>query len=258
MTAPPATAPLAVVTGGQQGIGLGICHALVAAGWQVAVVSLPDAKDDSVTAAMAGLGPDARYFQHDLAVVEAIPALLTTIETAMGPVHALVQNAGVAARVRGDMLDITPENFDWIMGINLRGGLFLAQAVARQMLASPETHYRSITFITSVSAQMASPERADYCISKAAAAMAAQALALRLAPHGIGVFELRPGIVETGMTAAVKDKYTARIADGLVPAGRWGQPADIGRVVVPLVSGEFAFATGAVIPVDGGLSIERL
>jgi len=252
------TAPLALITGGQQGIGLGIARALVAAGWRVAVASLPDATDDGVMAAMADLGPGARYFRHDLAAVDAIPALLTAIEAAMGPVDALVQNAGVAARVRGDMLDITPANFDWIMGVNLRGAFFLAQAVARRMLDTPGGHYRSISLITSVSAQMASPERADYCISKAAASMAGQALALRLAPHGIGVFELRPGIIETGMTAALLDTYTARIEGGLVPAGRWGQPDDIGRVVVPLVSGAFAFATGAVIPVDGGLSIERL
>jgi NAD(P)-dependent dehydrogenase (short-subunit alcohol dehydrogenase family) len=144
------------------------------------------------------------------------------------------------------------------MGINLRGAFFLAQAVARRMLAVPARHYRSITFVTSVSARMASPERADYCISKAAASMAAQALALRLAPHGIGVFELRPGIIETGMTAPVRDSYTARIADGLVPARRWGRPEDVGRAVLPLVGGQMAFATGAVIPVDGGLSIERL
>lgn len=252
------TAPLALVTGGQQGIGLGVARALAGAGWRLAIASRPDADDASVSTGLAELGPSARYYRHDLAELAAIPVLLEAIEADLGPVDALIQNAGVAARVRGDMLEITPENFDWIMGINLRGAFFLAQAVARRMLATTSPHYRSITFITSVSAQMASPERADYCISKAASAMAAQTLALRLAPHGIGVFELRPGIIETGMTAGVKDKYTARIEGGLVPAGRWGQPEDIGRAVLPLVSGQMSFATGAVIPVDGGLSIERL
>lgn len=255
---PQTTGPLVLVTGGQQGIGLGIARALAAADWRLALVSLPPPQDEGVISALRDLGPKARYFQHDLADVAAIPALLAAISADMGAIDALVQNAGVASIVRGDMLEITPENFDWIMGINLRGAFFLAQAVAQQMLAGDSAQYRSITFITSVSAQMASFERADYCISKAAAAMAAQTLALRLAPHGIGVFELRPGIIETGMTAAVKDKYTARIEGGLVPAGRWGQPEDIGRVVVPLVSGQLAFATGAIIPVDGGLSIERL
>lgn len=252
------TAPLALITGGQQGIGLGIARVLAAAGWRLALVAEMPGEAEVVQAALGALGPDARYFRHDLAEVAAIPAVLDAVTAQMGPVSALIQNAGVPARVRGDMLEITPENLDWIMGINLRGAFFLAQAVARQMLAAPGTHYQSITFVTSVSAAMASPERADYCISKAAASMAAQALALRLAPQGIGVFELRPGIIETGMTTAVKDTYTARIKAGLVPAGRWGQPDDIGRVVLPLVTGQLSFATGAVIPVDGGLSIERL
>lgn len=250
--------PLALITGGQQGIGLGIAQALHAQGFRLAIASRSAPEDASVQEALRTLGPDARYYRHDLVDLAAIPALLDTIEAQQGPLDALIQNAGVAARVRGDMLDLAPENFDWIMGINLKGAFFLAQQVAKRMLASQSPHYRSITFVTSVSAQMASPERADYCISKAGAAMAAQTLALRLAPHNIGVFELRPGIVETGMTAGVKDKYDARIAGGLVPAGRWGQPSDIGQAVIPLVTGQLAFATGAVIPVDGGLSIERL
>jgi NAD(P)-dependent dehydrogenase (short-subunit alcohol dehydrogenase family) len=250
--------PLALVTGGQQGIGLGIAQALVSYGFRLAIASRSGPEDDSVRDALARLGPDARYYRHDLADLAAILPLLNRIEAEQGPLDALIQNAGVAAKVRGDMLEITPGNFDWIMGINLRGAFFLAQEVAKRMLATDSPHYRSITFVTSVSAQMASPERADYCISKAAAGMAAQTLALRLAPHGIGVFELRPGIIETGMTAGVKDKYTARIEGGLVPAGRWGQPSDIGQAVIPLVTGQLAFATGAVIPVDGGLSIERL
>jgi NAD(P)-dependent dehydrogenase (short-subunit alcohol dehydrogenase family) len=252
------TAPLALITGGQQGIGLGIARVLAAAGWRLALVSQAAPENAAVATALAELGPGARHFRHDLADIGAVPALVDAVTAEMGPVAALVQNAGVAARVRGDMLDITPENFDWIMGINLRGAFFLAQAVARHMLETPADHYRSITFVTSVSARMASPERADYCISKAAAAMAAQTLALRLAPHGIGVFDLRPGIIETAMTAGVREAYTARIGAGLVPAGRWGQPEDIGRAVLPLVSGQMGFATGAVIPVDGGLSIERL
>ncbi|MCU0828367.1 MAG: 3-ketoacyl-ACP reductase [Tabrizicola sp.] len=250
--------PLALITGGQQGIGLGIAEALATEGFRLAIASRSAPGDAAVQAALQTLGPETRYYQHDLSNLAAIPELLDAIEAHQGPLDALVQNAGVAAKVRGDMLDITPKNFDWIMGINLRGAFFLAQQTALRMLATSSNHYRSITFVTSVSAQMASPERADYCISKAAAAMAAQTLALRLAPHGIGVFELRPGIIHTAMTASVKGKYDARIADGLVPAGRWGQPADIGQAVIPLVTGQMAFATGAVIPVDGGLSIERL
>lgn len=252
------TAPLALVTGGQRGIGLGIARALAGQGFRLALASLPPGEDPEVRAALDALGPAAAYYRHDLSDLSAIPDLVDRIEGAQGRVDALVLNAGVAARVRGDMLDLTPENLDWILGVNLRGSFFLAQAVARRMLAAPGAHYRSITFVTSVSASMASPERADYCISKAAASMAARTLALRLAPQGIGVFELRPGIIETGMTAAVHDSYTARIEGGLVPAGRWGQPSDVGRAILPLVTGQLAFATGAILPVDGGLSIERL
>lgn len=249
---------LALVTGGQSGIGLGIALALAQAGFHIAVASLPDPDTAPVQAALAQLGPGARYYAHDLAQAEAAPALIARIEADMGPISTLVQNAGVAARVRGDLLDITPENLDFVTGINLRGAFFLAQAVARRMLVQTAGPYRSITFITSVSAQMASVERADYCISKAGAAMVAQTMALRLAPHGIGVFELRPGIIDTAMTAGVRDAYTARIEGGLVPALRWGQPGDIGSVMVPIATGQMAFATGAVIPVDGGLSVQRL
>lgn len=244
----------ALITGGQQGIGLGIAQALIDAGFAVALVAELPPDHDTVQAALAGLGPQARYHQHDLAQIEALPALLDQI----GPITTLVSNAGVPARVRGDMLDLRPENFDWTMDINLRGAFFLAQAVARQMLAVPSDDYRSMIFVTSVSATMVSTERAEYCLSKSAAAMMAQLFAVRLAGEGIGVFDLRPGIIQTPMTAGVQDKYTARIQGGLVPAARWGQPDDIAQVVVPLAQGRMAFATGAVIPVDGGLSIPRL
>ena len=249
---------VALITGGQQGIGLGIAEALAGAGFKLALASLPGAEDPSVAAALAKLGDDARYFRHDLRGIDAVPALLDAVEAEFGAVTTLVSNAGVPSPVRGDMLDLLPENFDAVLDVNLRGAFFLAQHVAKRMATRPSQDYRSIVFVTSVSAAMVSIERAEYCVSKAGAAMMAELFAVRLAPHGIGVFELRPGIIETAMTAGVKDKYTPRIEDGLVPAGRWGQPADIGAAVVPLVTGQMAFATGAVIPVDGGLSIARL
>jgi NAD(P)-dependent dehydrogenase (short-subunit alcohol dehydrogenase family) len=247
-------APVALITGGQQGIGLGIAQALGAAGFDVAIASLPEADDPAVQQALDLLGPKARYFQHDMRNLAGVPALLEQV----GAVAALVSNAGIPAPVRGDMLDLDPAHFDRVMDVNLRGAFFLAQAVARQMLAQESPHYRSISFITSVSARMASVERAEYCLSKAGASMMAQLFALRLAMHDIGVFELRPGIIETGMTAGVRDKYDARIREGLVPAGRWGKPQDIGAVMVPLALGQMAFATGTVIAVDGGLSMQRL
>ena len=249
---------IALITGGQQGIGLGIATALVNAGYHVALASRSAAKSPAVLTALEQLGGNARYFQHDLQAVAHIPALLDAVASDMGPITTHVSNAGVPAKLRGDMLDILPANYDFVMDVNLRGAFFLAQDVARRMLAAPSDHYRSITFVTSVSATMVSIERAEYCVSKAGAAMMAELFAVRLAPHGIGCFELRPGIIETEMTAGVKDKYTARIEGGLVPALRWGQPSDIGRVIVPIAEGAMAFANGAVIPVDGGLSIHRL
>lgn len=249
---------IALITGGQQGIGLGIAESLAGAGFTLALASRSTPDEASVTEALDRLGPSARYFQHDLQAVAKVPVLLDRIENELGPVTTLVCNAGVPAKVRGDMLDLALDSFDFVLGVNLRGNFFLAQEVARRMLKLPDETYRSLVFVTSVSATMVSIERAEYCISKAGAAMMAELFAVRLAPHGIGVFEVRPGIIETGMTAGVKDKYTARIEGGLVPAARWGQPTDIGSVVLPLVEGRMAFANGAVIPVDGGLSITRL
>ena len=249
---------VALITGGQKGIGFGIAEALVGAGFHVALAarSAPDSAE--VREALGRLGGPARYFSHDMRDIGDHGALVDRVEAELGPVAALVSNAGVPAKVRGDMLEVAPDAFDFVMDVNLKGAFFLAQEVARRMIGRSPEPYRSITFVTSVSAAMVSIERAEYCISKAGAAMMASLFAVRLAPHGIGVFELRPGIIETGMTAGVKDRYTARIEGGLVPAARWGRPADIGSVVVPIAEGRMAFATGSVIDADGGLSIPRL
>lgn len=232
----------ALITGGQQGIGLGIATALHAAGWEIAVAS---------EAAAAELPFPASYHQHDVRDIAAIPALLD----AVGPITTLISNAGVGAMARGDVLEITAESYDRCLEVNTRGAIFLAQAVAKRMLDMPADAYRSITFITSVSATIVNPTRVEYCISKAATAMAAKAFAERLAPHNIGVFDIRPGIIQSPMTAPVAERYDATIPD-TVPMGRWGTPRDIADIVVPLARGDFAFATGAQIPVDGGLSIQ--
>lgn len=241
----------ALITGGQQGIGFGIAQALHGAGWEVVLTSeQPESAAEAALAALSG----ARYIQHDVTRIDQAAGLLD----AVGPISTFVSNAGVPAMVRGDLLDMTAESFDRCHEVNLRGAFFLAQEAARRMCAMPRNVYRSLLFVTSVSADVVSDDRAEYCISKAGAAMVAKAFATRLAPEGIGVFDLRPGIIRTPMTAPVQDRYDARIADGLVPAGRWGTPEDIGRIVVPLARGDFDFATGAVIPVDGGLSMQRL
>lgn len=232
----------ALVTGGQQGIGLGIAQALHGAGWDVVIASEQPAAD---------LPFDAAYHQHDVRDIDAIPALLD----AVGPITTLISNAGVGAMQRGDILDMTPESFDRCLAVNTRGAIFLAQQVAKRMLDRAPDPYRSITFITSVNASVLSPNRVEYCVSKTATAMAARAFAERLAPDNIGVFDVRPGIIASPMTAPVADRYDTTIP-GLVPAGRWGTPRDIADVIVPLARGDFAFATGAQIPVDGGLSIQ--
>ena len=249
---------VALITGGQRGIGLGIANALAGSGFQLAVASERPVGDPEVVDALDQLGYAAAYFQHDLAQNASAPKLFDAIERSLGPVTTLVSNAGIPAPARGDMLDLTPENFDRVMAVNLRGGFFLAQEAAKRMLAMTGEVYRSIVFVTSVSAEMVSVERAEYCVSKAAASMMGRLYAARLAADGIGVFEVRPGIIETDMTAAVHDRYDALIDEGLVPARRWGQPSDIGRVIQALASGQMDYATGSVIPVDGGLSIQRL
>lgn len=247
----------ALITGGQQGIGLGIAEALHGAGWRIALMSERGAEDPTVVEAL-GLMPGAIHVTHDVAEIGAVATALDTVERLAGPVTTLVSNAGVPAMMRGDLLDMTPQSFDRCMAVNLRGAFFLLQEGARRMLARPAAPYRSVHVVTSVSAEIVSPDRAEYCISKAGASMMVKALAARLAPEGVGVFEIRPGIIRTPMTGPVADRYDAAIAGGLVPSGRWGEPADIGKVIVPLARGDFDFATGAVIPVDGGLSIHRL
>ncbi|MEM9811390.1 MAG: 3-ketoacyl-ACP reductase [Pseudomonadota bacterium] len=247
---------VALVTGGQRGIGLGIAQALAGAGFQVAITAERPPEEPEVAAALAAVKGMA-YWQHDMRDVGAVSALLDAVEAELGPVTTLVSNAGIPAVVRGDMLALTPEAYDRVMEVNLKGGFFLAQEVARRMLGR-DGPYRSILFVTSVSAEIASVERAEYCVSKAGASMMARLFAARLAEEGIGVFELRPGIIATDMTAGVRARYDALIADGLVPARRWGTPEDIGAAVLPLALGQMAYATGAVLPIDGGLSIQRL
>jgi NAD(P)-dependent dehydrogenase (short-subunit alcohol dehydrogenase family) len=237
---------LALITGGQQGIGLGITDALIAAGWRVIVCA---------EAADAEVPEGAVYKMHDLRHGDPVQ-LVDHVVAEHGPISAYVSNAGVPSMVRGDLLDVGAASFARSLDVNLTGAFFLAQAVARHMIST--TGPRTLIFVTSVSAEMVSVERGDYCISKAGAAMMAKLFAARLVGEGIGVFDLRPGIIRTPMTDGVSAKYDARIADGLVPAKRWGEPEDIAHVVLPLVRGDMQFATGSVINIDGGLSLPRL
>ncbi|MCZ8544354.1 3-ketoacyl-ACP reductase [Mesorhizobium qingshengii] len=250
--------PAAIVTGGARGIGLACAEALADAGFDILVADLAETAADGLAADITGRGAKFAYVPCDIADLASHAALVDAAISAFGRIDCLVNNAGVGAVVRGDLLELKPENFDRAIGINLRGTVFLSQAVAKAMLAAPADSPRSIITITSVSAEMASPERSDYCISKAGLSMWVKNLALRLAAENIGVFELRPGIIRTDMTAGVAAKYDALIDGGLVPAKRWGEASDIGAVVATLAGGKLGFSTGSIINVDGALSVPRL
>ena len=249
--------PVALVTGGRRGIGLAIARRLAADGFDLVVTDrLPD---DGTVASLAEFGGAVTYLTGDLADLSDHQAWIEAVLRGPGRVDCLVNNAGMGSVARGDVLDLTPENFDRIMAVNLRGTAFLTHAVLpRLMLAqTPGPVPRSIVNITSVSASEVSVERLDYCVSKAALAMWSKGLAARFAKDGIAVFDVRPGIIRTDMTAPVTDRYDRLIADGAVPAMRWGVAEDVAKVVAGLASGAFAYATGSIIAVDGGLSIGR-
>lgn len=250
---------VALVTGGTRGIGLGIARALAGEGWELALCGVRS--DTEVRSTIDEFGGRAAYFQADVASRADRERLAAAVSERWGTVNALVNNAGRAPRVRADLLEADEDSFETLIRVNLQGPFFLTQAIARQMVArkaaSPECR-AAIVFVTSVSAEMVSTARGDYCVTKAGLAMAARLFATRLAASGIPVYEVRPGIIATDMTAPVRDVYDARIADGLVPERRWGQPEDVGRVVAALVRGDLPYATGTVIHVDGGLAIPRL
>jgi NAD(P)-dependent dehydrogenase (short-subunit alcohol dehydrogenase family) len=252
--------PVVLVTGLGRGIGRAIAWALADAGFDVAGCDLArDAEAEATLDGLAQRGARAAFVACDVAELDRHAALLEAARTLSGRIDCLVSNAGVPAVRRGDLLELRPEDFDRVMAVNLRAPFFLAQAVARSMLAdAPGAAPRSIVTVSSISATHASPERAEYCLSKSALPMMTRLLALRLAAAGIAAWEVRPGIVRTPMTAPVAARYDAAIADGLVPAGRWGEAADVGRTVAALATGALPFATGEAVHVDGGLHVARL
>lgn len=252
--------PAALVTGGNRGIGRAIVVELARRGFAVGFVDLDENDDTAATLAAARAHHSSvRFVRGDIAQVGAHAALLDDLEATHGPLHVLVNNAGVAQLARGDLLDLTPAEVDRALDINLRGTFFLTQACARRMLAAPPcVTPRAIVTVTSVSAVAASPERGAYCMSKAALSMQVKLFAARLAPHGIACHEVRPGVIRTAMTAGVTDKYDRLIAAGGIPQGRWGEPEDVARVVGALCAGELPYVTGEALHVDGGLALPRL
>jgi NAD(P)-dependent dehydrogenase (short-subunit alcohol dehydrogenase family) len=253
---------VALVTGGTRGIGLGIARALARDGWDLLLSGLRPAVDVTpVMLELESLGSTVAYAVADISDTAARAALVEDVRSRHGAVNALVNNAGRAPRARADILDATEESFEEVLRTNLQGPYFLTQAIARDMLerAHADATFRgAIVFVTSVSAEMASINRGEYCVSKAGLAMTARLFAVRLAAGGIPVYEVRPGIIATDMTAGVRETYDRRIAEGLVPEGRWGQPDDVGTAVAALLRGDVPYATGTVVHLDGGLSIPRL
>ena len=257
--------PVAIVTGASRGIGRGIAEALGARGWSVAVNYHANREAaQQVVAAIEAAGARATAVQADVAVAEDRQRLVQTASTELGPISLLVNNAGITSPDRAlDLLEHTEEGFDRLFGTNLKGPYFLTQLVARHMVQQPlpgeDAPPRCIINISSLSSYAVSTNRGDYCMAKAAMGMMTQVWAVRLAEHGIRVYEVRPGVIASDMTAPVKAKYDRLIhEEGMLPIARWGQPQDVSRAVLMLADGHIRYSTGEVINIDGGFHIRRL
>jgi 3-oxoacyl-[acyl-carrier protein] reductase len=256
---------VALITGGTRGIGLGIAKMLARKGFHLVITGRRSGDDvsavlDELRSESSLSEPRAEYLQFDLADTSGRQLFLSNVESLFGRLDVLVNNAGIAPSVRADILEATEASFDEVVGTNLKGTYFLTQAVANWMIRqqTKQRESRCIINITSVSASTASVNRGDYCLSKAGLAMSTRLWATRLTEHGIGVYEIRPGIIETDMTKGVKLKYDTMIEGGLLLERRWGTPEDVGRVAAMLVSGELPYSPGAVLYVDGGMTLPRL
>ncbi|MDD3588424.1 MAG: 3-ketoacyl-ACP reductase [Thermoguttaceae bacterium] len=252
-----------LITGGGRGIGNGIVEACAGQSWNVAFCGRTPAEQyrDRCEQLRKQYGVQAKYYSCDISELNDSKSLLDSVVNDFGQLDALVNNAGVAPLVRADLLDMSVESFDRVMGINLRGPFFLAQAVARYMVGEKtrnDDYQGTMVLIGSVSATVASISRGEYCLSKAGVAMMTKLFAVRLAQYGIPVYELRPGIIHSDMTSTVTEKYDKMIAAGLTLQPRWGEPADVGRAVAMLLRGDLAYSTGQVIGIDGGMEIGRL
>ncbi|MBK7711435.1 MAG: 3-ketoacyl-ACP reductase [Bacteroidales bacterium] len=255
--------PVAVITGASRGIGRAVAIALAAEGYDIAAIARSVDSEG-----MAFLGNEveklgAQFFPvgFDISCTGCHKEVVANILERYGRIDILVNNAGVAPLQRNDILDMTEESYERVLNINLKGPVFFAQKIAREMtwLKNQIDNFRPvIVFITSVSADLSSTNRAEYCISKAGLSMASKVFADRLSGEGILVYEVRPGIIQTDMTARIKDKYDKLIGEGLVPQKRWGLPEDIGKAVASISRGDWSFSTGLVFEVSGGLNIHKL
>jgi len=261
--------PTAIVTGASRGIGKGIAKELASLGYDLVINHFdfttegePDeSRAKQTQKEIKKIGAKCESLRGDVSSAEDRDSLVALAKRKFGRCDMLVNNAGVAPSQRMDILEATEASFDRVMGINLKGPYFLTQQVANWMIEQKKTHperaYRIVN-TSSISAYTSSPARGEYCVSKAGISMMTMLYADRLAEYGIGVFEVRPGIIQTDMTSVVKDKYDKLIAEGLTPIKRWGQPEDIAKAVGAIAEGRLDFSTGQVINVDGGFHLRRL
>lgn len=253
---------VALVTGGSRGIGFGIAKSLAREGYDLAICGVRNEEDikDSLNT-LREFGGKVLYCQADISDGEARTYLLEEIKKTFGKLNVLVNNAGVAPTERKDILQASVESYERVMKINLEGPYFLTQLAANWMIEQKAqvTHFQGcIINVSSISSTIASPNRGDYCISKAGISMASQLWAVRLAEFDLPVFEVRPGIIKTDMTKTVQGKYDAMIENGLMLQSRWGLPEDVGKAVAMLARNDLPYSTGQVIMVDGGLTVPRL
>ena len=251
--------PVALVTGSARGIGAAIAIKLAQNGLDVALLDMLDTAPTA--AAITSLGRRTLCLGGDVTQADQRHSALQKIQSIFGRLDILVNNAGVAPKVRADILEATEESYDRVMTINLKGPYFLTQAAAKWMIQQRQQRpddWMCIVNISSASAYAASTARGEYCLSKAGVSMATILWATRLAEHGIGVYEIRPGIIATDMTSTVKEKYDKLIAEGITPIRRWGSPDDIASAVACCARGELKYSTGEVINVDGGFHLRSL
>ncbi|MDA1017815.1 MAG: 3-ketoacyl-ACP reductase [Planctomycetota bacterium] len=251
-----------LVTGGTRGIGLGIAKCLAADGCDLAINGLRDR--DAVAESLDDLkqfGVDVCYCRGDVSSPEDRQRMLDTVRERFGRLHVLVNNAGITSPGRKDILEADEQSFDHVMGVNLKGPYFLTQAAANWMVDQKSTRADfagCIVNVSSISAEFVSVNRGDYCLTKAGIGMATKLWAARLAEFDIGVYEVQPGVIQSDMTIGVVEKYDRLIADGLTLERRWGYPVDVGKAVAMLVRGDLPYATGQVLKIDGGMTIQQL
>ena len=253
---------VALITGGSRGIGLGIAEQLANNGFDLAVNGVRSSKETGhVIEKLKSFGNDVIYCRGNISSATDRENIIQQVKQHYGRLHILVNNAGVAPKERRDILEATEESFDDVLSVNLKGNYFLTQRAANWMIEQRENDNGfkgCIVNISSISATVVSVNRGEYCVSKAGVGMATQLFAARLGEFSIPVFEVRPGVIYTDMTAGVKEKYDKLIEEGLCVQKRWGLPEDVGKVVASLAKGDFSYSTGQVIMVDGGLTIPRL